>query len=292
MRRPPRARTAAGKPAGPVAGGERTAVVVSSNLGNVATVCEIAAAVHFRDFREVSPLQTPNASSNVIASTIALRFGFTGRTSCCATARPPDPTPSARRPVAGRPPGRSRAVVGVEPDDKVAQLLAARRSADAGRTQPLVRAAAALILERADEPVPGAVVLGHGASLPPGAQIRPLLQARRDQLLLVPHEQGPREAGGPAHVVDLTARIGETYGAHGVLQVALAALWLDRQDLRARPAAAARTACGDPSEGFAWLDLVRVPLPGKGRRPQAQVPAPLAARAAARAHAPVTAGVG
>ena len=55
-----------------------TAVVAASNLGNVWTVVEVARTVAREGGRAVSPMSAPNASSNVIASSVALWFGFGG----------------------------------------------------------------------------------------------------------------------------------------------------------------------------------------------------------------------
>lgn len=51
------------------------AVVVSSNLGNLETVCRVAQTIRKEGVSGTSPLDLPNASSNVIASSIAIRFG-------------------------------------------------------------------------------------------------------------------------------------------------------------------------------------------------------------------------
>lgn len=55
-----------------------TAVVAASALGNVETVCTVARQAHLGGVGAVSPLTAPNASPNVIASSVALRFGLTG----------------------------------------------------------------------------------------------------------------------------------------------------------------------------------------------------------------------
>jgi 3-oxoacyl-[acyl-carrier-protein] synthase II len=56
----------------------RTGVVVSSNFGNVSRVTSVSGAVALGSYRDVSPLDAPNMSSNVIASTVAIWFGFGG----------------------------------------------------------------------------------------------------------------------------------------------------------------------------------------------------------------------
>ncbi|MBM0240501.1 beta-ketoacyl synthase [Micromonospora sp. ATA32] len=55
-----------------------TAVVASSNLGNIATVAGVTRTVACEGGRGVSPMAAPNASSNVVAGTVALWFRFGG----------------------------------------------------------------------------------------------------------------------------------------------------------------------------------------------------------------------
>ena len=58
--------------------GESVGVVVSSNLGNLDTVCAVAATIAAETVARISPMDLPNASSNVVASTLAIRFGLRG----------------------------------------------------------------------------------------------------------------------------------------------------------------------------------------------------------------------
>lgn len=55
-----------------------TGVVVSSNRGNLDTVCRAAAAVRDETADGTAPMDLPNASPNVVASSIAIRFGLQG----------------------------------------------------------------------------------------------------------------------------------------------------------------------------------------------------------------------
>lgn len=55
------------------------AVVVSSNFGNLDSVCEVVRVIaEEQSTRLVSPITTPNLSSNVIASEVAIRFALRG----------------------------------------------------------------------------------------------------------------------------------------------------------------------------------------------------------------------
>jgi 3-oxoacyl-[acyl-carrier-protein] synthase II len=57
---------------------ETTAVVASSNFGNLDTVCEAASVIARSSVSETSAMELPNASSNVIGSSIAIRHGLRG----------------------------------------------------------------------------------------------------------------------------------------------------------------------------------------------------------------------
>jgi hypothetical protein len=234
-----------GKIDGPLPLADRTAVVVSSNLGNLHTVCGIAAAAGKEDFRVVSPLETPNASSNVIASTIALRYGFTGpNVMLCngATSGVDAVRLGARLIRAGR--AEQAIVVGAEPEDEISQALAKSRDPDTygRRGVPTLRASAACVILGKREAGARCAVLGDSGTLPPGAQVP---TDRRD-LTLAPY--GIAEESDT--VIDLTSRLGETYGALGVLQVAAAAAKIGCGD-----ADGAYVVCGDAVEGYTWLDL-------------------------------------
>lgn len=101
-----------------------TAVVACSNLGNVETVAAVARAARTNGIREVSPMAAPNASSNVIASTVALWFGFGGPNLMICSGAPAglDGLRTAVRLLrAGR--AARVVVVGAEPDDEVATAV-------------------------------------------------------------------------------------------------------------------------------------------------------------------------
>lgn len=110
------------RPAGPVR--PDVAVVACSNLGNVQTVVDVTRTVRAGGVRDVSPLAAPNASSNVVASTVALWFGFGGPNFmvCSGAVAGWDGVDIALRLLRAR---RARQVVlvGAEPDDETARGL-------------------------------------------------------------------------------------------------------------------------------------------------------------------------
>ena len=246
-----------GRPAEPVPGAAGTAVLVSSNLGNIGTVC--AVMEEMRAGRGVSPLDAPNASSNVIASTISIWYGLTGPNVmlCDGATSGLDAVRLGELLLrSGR--AHRAVVVGVEPEDPASAELASL--GPVGR--PLLAGAACVVLEPY---VPGetpAVLLGAGTGL-----------AAREPEPDVP--EGAVRLRSVGAGADALARLGDSYGAHGVLQVAVAAAELARRAGTPAGRAAgwdsAVLSCGDPEDGYAarWLGLVaaaaEVPVPAGAR---------------------------
>ncbi|WP_020519555.1 beta-ketoacyl synthase N-terminal-like domain-containing protein [Catelliglobosispora koreensis] len=122
-----------------------TAVVASSNLGNVETVVDVVATVAADGGKAVSPMVAPNASSNVLSGTVAQWFKFGGPNLMLCSGR--DSGAHALRLGAlllrsGR--ANRVIVVGAEPSDPVADRLYAK---------PLRAGAACLVLEHSDHGV-------------------------------------------------------------------------------------------------------------------------------------------
>ncbi|MGW7265667.1 beta-ketoacyl synthase N-terminal-like domain-containing protein [Streptomyces sp. NPDC054842] len=209
--------------AGPVPDAAGTAVVVASNLGNVETVCTVLGDMRERSGSVVSVLDAPNASSNVIASTVAIRYGFTGPNLavCSGATAGLDAVALASRLVrAGR--ARRAVVVGVEPADPVAVRLAALR---AGTPAPLTAAAGCLLLG-----LPGAWPAATGLRIGPVV---------RDASPATPFHAEP----------------GDFYGAAGVVRLAVAAARLTAAGPAGTPVA---VGCGDAEDGWAGTHLTLV----------------------------------
>jgi hypothetical protein len=171
------------RPARPWPAAPDTAVIACSNLGNVGTVAAVTRTVAAEGGRGVSILDAPNASSNVVASTVALWFGFGGPNLmvCSGSTAGLDGLRLAGLLLRA---GRARRVVlvGTEPDDEAARALYGG---------PLRAGAACVVLQA-----------GRGRDAPP--RLRGGL------------EVGP---GG----FDPAAHWGPCYGADGVVALALAA---------------------------------------------------------------------
>ena len=223
-----------------------TAVVVSSNLGNVGTVSEIARLLCSGGVRAVSPLDAPNASSNVIAGTVAIWFRFSGPnlTVCSGSTAGLDALWLAGVLLRS---GRARrvVVVGAEPDDPDARRIHAMRAGARGGVA-LRAGAACLVLAPVAAANGGALAVLEfsGDGIPAG---------RRSGV-------EPAAATSP-HRVDaagVAARLGDTYAAAGVVCAALA---VDR--VAADPAARIRVVCGDLVDGFREI---HVTAPARGAR--------------------------
>jgi len=204
-------------------------VVVSTNLGNVDTVCDTVATIAKETYLGTSPMLLPATASNVTASWTAITFGLRGAnlTLCNGPTSGLDAVHWARLLVAS---GRVEhvLVVGVEPaNDPVRYLV--------DPADPAVRVldgAAALVLESAaavaDRRVAALAEVGayarrttleHAVSGVAAVDPRPVG-------LWLPPAGSDLEPSGAS--VDLTARFGECSGALGVLQCVAAVSWLDR----------------------------------------------------------------
>ncbi|MEU5274432.1 beta-ketoacyl synthase N-terminal-like domain-containing protein [Streptomyces hygroscopicus] len=278
--------------------GDTVGVVASSNLGNLDTACLTAAAIAERSAMDLSPMSLPNASSNVIASWVAIRHGLRGpNLMLCngATSGLDAVHWGATLVAAGR--VRRAVVIGVETHNAVVEDLLGRPADE------LLDGAAALVVEGARwaeaRGVPAAAALGPyerragltgciEALLPggaaPGVWFTPERYAERPAGAVPVPETVPR--------YDVTDAVGRSSGALGVLQCAAAVGWLTRAEAGKRAGggtgagAGAGAAFGDRAASDAGARAAPDPAAGPGPGP---VPDPGPA-AEALASAPVSAG--
>lgn len=229
---------------------ETFGVVVSSNLGNLDTVCRVVSEIHSGSTNDLSPLDLPNASSNVIASTIAIRFGCKqlNLMLCNGATSGLDALYLAGNAIrAGR--ANRVLIVGVEPVNQMASRLmqeSARAWLGYEIEMRLGEGAAAVIIEDAEEarrrnaPIygsPGNYVYTRGIDV--AGCIHTALKGNTSiDLWLTPncmygltssavqHALNSVWAGPLPRCHDLGAMLGETYGAFGVLQCVAACTWL------------------------------------------------------------------
>jgi 3-oxoacyl-[acyl-carrier-protein] synthase II len=227
-------------------------VLVSCCLGNLDTVCNAAQTIEAGRLNDLSAMELPSASSNIVASTIAIRFKCRGLnvTVCGGADSGTQAIGLASNAILS---GRlQRAiVVGAESHTVASEALLAQsfeRWPGHGESFRIMEGAAALVLEAADQAVArGARVYGcvdHYAGLPShdlGACSRNSVsrQSSPPALWLTPNRQYSGVESGiqqacaswPTTVprlVDLGSMLGEGYGLTGVLQALVASLWLVR----------------------------------------------------------------
>ncbi|MBD0421115.1 3-oxoacyl-ACP synthase [Streptomyces sp. TRM S81-3] len=194
--------------------GDRVATVVSSNLGNADTVCRAVETIAKDSTAALSPMDTPNASSNIIASETAIRYGLRGPnlTVCNGRTSGLDAVRWAALLLRS---GRADHVLvtGVEPDNEVTRRLVGGPVADGG---------AALVLSRTAAGEPRAL-LGPVVRTPqPLATVAELTRRTPRGGLWLSTDAGPVPSG--AQRVALTGW-GDLSGALGVVQCAAAVGW-------------------------------------------------------------------
>ncbi|MEY9488933.1 3-oxoacyl-[acyl-carrier-protein] synthase II [Streptomyces calvus] len=240
--------------------GTRTAVLVSSNLGNVDTVCRVVQTIADEGTHGVSPMDTPNASSNIIASEIAIRWGLKGPNLMLCNG-PASGLDAIRWGTALLRSGRADhvVVVGVEPDNEIARRLVGG---------PLADGAAAVVLERAEAAeargaTVRAVIGAHTRGLDVAGTIAELAEVESEPAAwYAPAAAAPALSKGlPVH--DLAAVWGELSGALGVVQCAAAVGALDA----GADGPMWLVAGTDSDDGVATL-VLRPPVPA-GARPAA-----------------------
>lgn len=222
-------------------------VAIASNTGNLDTVCTVADKIRAEHVDATSPMDLPNASSNVIASTIAIRFGLramnlmlTSGASASADALILACTAIRAGRVA------SMLVGAVEVDGHVLRSLQAGERLDANapaRADAVVPVATTLVLEsEASAKQRNARIYGYledyafsGSSVRAQKRFQDFVQSKPEALMF--SDAGQVE--GAAAPISLTKRIGQMYGALTVAQMAYAC-----EEFAAERASEALLVCG------------------------------------------------
>ena len=213
-------------------------VAIASNTGNLETVCAVAETIRNEHVDATSAMDLPNASSNVIASTVAIRFGLralnlmlTSGSNAAADAL----ILAANAIRAGR--VGSMLVGAVETDSIVLQSLRAGKRLATRLPPALTSIASAVILENESSAVKrNARIYGYFESHAfsggePASErfLRFLLQERRalnflDPAQLVASVRGftGNDLGMRSEVLDLNRSLGQLYGALATAQLVLA----------------------------------------------------------------------
>ena len=244
---------------------ETFGVVVSSNLGNVDTVCRVLDTIYSEGADSVSPMDMPNLSSNVVASSLAIRFGCKALNLmvCNGATSGIDALYLAANAIRAKRADRML-VVGVEPVNPVVERLmneAATAWLGVESKPRLGEGSAAIVLESAraalERNVQGYAQLGRYFFSDSGDVARTIREANCEEvaltdLWLTPNlSYSPTAAAAergltlwdktPPVYLDLSYALGETYGALGVLQCVTACLWLRKH--RRHKAVATSGAC-------------------------------------------------
>jgi 3-oxoacyl-[acyl-carrier-protein] synthase II len=204
----------------------RVGVVVSSNFGNLDTVERVRDIVGKGGSAAASMMDAPNASSNVIASTLAIRFGCKGPnyTICSGGTSSIDAMRVAKLTMqAGR--ADAMLVVGVEPCNAVVKHFVEPHlpTSAPGRAR-LADGAAALIVERASGPaargVPGLLRIGAVSRVANNADPAPLVIPNTSRLVSFGRKRA--DASCDTQHIDVEARLGACHGLLAIVQAVLA----------------------------------------------------------------------
>lgn len=206
---------------------DSTAVVVSTNLGNVDSVCEATDTIVRAGVMGLSPLGLPQTSSNVIAGWVAIRYRLRGPnlTVCNGVTSGLDALAWARNLiVAGR--AEAAVVIGVEPANDVVTKVLGEQSTDA---------AVAVVLELADAAAsrgarPRATITGYARARNLAAALASAGITEEEPVGLWLVDEAGAGSGhllAAAHRIDLESQLGPLSGALGVLQCAAAAAHLE-----------------------------------------------------------------
>ncbi|KFZ80829.1 hypothetical protein ED92_10905 [Amycolatopsis sp. MJM2582] len=206
---------------------DATAVVVSTNLGNVEDVCAATDTIAAEGAWGLSPLGLPSTSSNVIAGWVAIRHRLRGPnlTVCNGVTSGLDAIAWARTLIAA---GRAEAavVIGVEPaNDVTAKLLGARPT----------DAAVAIVLEPATTAAsrgarPRATLAGYARAQDLSTALTTAGAAEKRPIGLWLGAETAAVASqlhAATRRIDLESQLGPLSGALGVLQCAAATAHLD-----------------------------------------------------------------
>jgi len=260
---------------------ETFGVIVSSNLSNLDSVCRVLDTIRIDGVNSTSSMDLPNASSNVVATSIAISFGLKGLNLmvCNGATSGLDALYLAANAIrAGR--ASRMLVVGVETNNaQVVKLLSGSVASNLNNMKELRigEVAGAVLLESVDAAAErGTLTYGslEGYGYHAGDDCNSSIASATRKQISPPDLWLPPNctyattakaaattlqhwtAKHPVCVLDLGICLGETYGALGVLQCIAACLWLQAHE--ARQAIATSGACwGDGNASMVILNPSR-----------------------------------
>lgn len=240
-------------------------VVVASNSGNLDTVCKVADVIRREHVNAASSMDLPNASSNIVASTLAIRFGLKALNLmvCSGASSSLDALILAANAIRhGR--ARRMLVVTVETDGPALRSLLAGKRLDEGQSgtsSPFLEGAAAVVLES-----PDAAQARGGRALASVSDHVFVHADARDQSALyrlfadhpakrqyVPAQSFvEKHAGAPGPATDLSTVMLQAYGSATLLQLIQACEQIDAD--AAEGISAAQGLGAVVVGGGTWLD--------------------------------------
>ena len=229
------------------AGSSSFGVIVSTTTGIAETVCRVAETIHDGGVVATAPMDLPNASGNVAAASVAIKYGFEGL-NLTLSAGPTSGLDALRWAAVAIQAGRARRmlVIGVEPAAEAVDRLVAETARRHGAEPPRrLDGAVAVLLESTDAVAERggrvrALIGGYGRDAHLDAAVGGALKATDGGppgLWLTPcggHPPTGAEVDRAGTLSDLAgaARVavddvaGEALAAYGVLQCAAAVEWL------------------------------------------------------------------
>jgi 3-oxoacyl-[acyl-carrier-protein] synthase II len=228
-----------------VKGSNDIGVVVSSNLGNLDTLYKVIETIRKEHVNSLSPMDLPKASSNIIASNIAIRFGLLGPnfTLCNGSTSGIDAISLGEKLIrAGR--ANKMLVIGVETKNEFVEKLVESQSKewlDPDFPYKISEGVACVILESTtDANERGAKIYGavkhykynenmitlelkenNGNNVRWYTPYKAFL-GTREQIQYLSNDFGINNN----NTLDISEIVGDLYGALGVAQCALGSLWL------------------------------------------------------------------
>ena len=247
--------------------GDRFGVVAASNFGNLPTIIKVIDVIRSSGVDATSSMDLPNASSNVIAATLAIWFGLgaINLMACNGATSGADAIHLAANAIRV---GRADRMLVAAAEIATPELA---RFVNGSAKVSFCDVSAAIVLEtlggaRERGAHIYAALAGYEVA-PPKQRLIPFCPIRESTreavgLWLLPNdflpseEMGWRLPGQVPRVERLAAYLGETHGAEGVLQAVVAAGWL-----RDHPRSAALATCG----GFAGDGAANIFYEGSAR---------------------------
>ena len=236
--------------------GEEFGVVVSSNLGNLETVCKSIDVIRTEGTSGLSSMDLPNASSNVIAASIAIRFQMQALNLmlCNGTTSGVDAVYLGANSIRTRRADKV-VVVGVETPSACGRKLVCESSLKPDSTEQELRlfdGAAAIILE-SDQSVRGRGAKVHGMVneflYTNGNYNRPsfveaistehgwdpdiwFVPCSMDATIPPGEKSSWNDPGcGCTMILNIGGELGDPYGALGILQTISACYWLGKYEM-------------------------------------------------------------